>query len=76
MAKTNRAMFKKNEEISMSALLKMVMKDKKIPKVENFTISNDLLKITNILLQGPCNTRADVCHSCKRFVVNFMGKKK
>lgn len=76
MAKTNRAMFKKNEEISMSALLELAIEDKKIPKVDNFPINNDLLKVANIFLQGLYNTRVDICHSCKRFVVNLIGKKK
>lgn len=76
MAKADKTMPKEDEEISMSALLEIAIKNKKIAEVGNFSINNDLLQVANILLQSPYNAKADICHSCKRFVVNFMGKKK
>lgn len=72
MIKVNVAMPKKDEKISTATLL--VIKDKEIPEISNFLISNIILKFANIFLQGFYNTRVDICHNCKSFVVNLIYK--
>lgn len=50
------------------------IKDKKIPEIAPFFISNDFLNVANILLQDFYVAKTNIYNGYKKFVVNIIDK--